>query len=79
MIERVVGAVISVFVVFFLLVLWLVIFEAFTWKSCKSTYADVQYSFWWGCKINYKWEYIPLKLYERAFEQNLNISSDATK
>ena len=66
--------IITILVSFICLVAFAWILDLFVWKTCKAAYNDAQYSFWWGCKIKYNWEYIPKELYIKAFEQNLNIN-----
>ena len=61
----------TVIVAFFWALLWIINFSEKI--SCTKKYWDVQYTFLWWCKINYKWKYIPEELFIKAFEQNLNI------
>lgn len=55
----------------FLFFLFILFYDWFTWKSCYAKYENAKYDFWWWCLIEYKWEFIPDELYEKAFEENL--------
>lgn len=42
--------------------------------KCENSYEDSIFKINVWCFVKYKWEYIKESLYEKAFEQNLNIN-----
>jgi len=65
---------IYIFIFIFILILLSPIPYLFGKSVCKSQYKDSKFWFFSWCMVQYKWEYIPEKLYIKAFEQNLIIN-----
>lgn len=73
MLEKIFILFATTMMLFVVIIFWIALIDGIFWISCINRYEDSNYTFKWWCKVNYNWEYITEKLYEKAFEQNLII------